>query len=200
MYCNFNFVFREIAGIPVDVLVDIDGPNNSFSQSVNLNGFNASNFEDDPFEICSKQQNILERDLGIELGLALEKSIKLHSLASENIYDPNSKNYLLLTCLNKSVLISDKSESNQTNLGILINLDESPDKKPSYSKQQTIRHESVEVKETNSVFDSTANPFQLAWDVIQQEALSLADHILHDKENSTSPRKSTSQLNYLKIT
>lgn len=82
------------------------------------------------------------------------------------------------------------TQTSQTNLGILVNLDESPDKNLSHCKQ-VLRPESQVVKDADSVFDSPANPFQLAWDVIQQEALNLADNILQDKEKPISPRKST---------
>lgn len=69
----------------------------------------------------------------------------------------------------------------------MINFDESPDKKTLNVAQDPKSREHVK----DSVFTHTAsNPFELAWDVIEQEALNLAEHIEHDKEKTISPRKS----------
>ena len=40
--------------------------------------------DDDPFELCSMQGKASKKDLGLELGLALEKSIKLHAQSNQN--------------------------------------------------------------------------------------------------------------------
>ena len=88
--------------------------------------------------------------------------------------------------------------SNQTDLGILINFDDSPDKKilPGQDKN-SCEHQNVK----DSVFTHTAsNPFELAWDLIEQEAMNLADHIQHDKEKTISPRKSKSIAFFQSIT
>lgn len=67
-------------------------------------------------------------------------------------------------------------------MGILVNLDESPDKK---------LIDDTPSKDPDTVFTHTpSNPFDLAWDVIEQEALTLANHIQDDEEKSISPRKS----------
>jgi len=72
--------------------------------------------------------------------------------------------------------------SNHLDLGILVNLDESPDKK---------LVDDVPTKDPDTVFTHTpSNPFELAWDVIEQEALTLANHIQDDEEKPISPRKS----------
>lgn len=75
----------------MDVLVDIDGSNNNSSS--NFKYFDAPDFDDDPFELCSKQQNSLGKDLGFELGLALEKSIKLHSQTIETLHESKSTSF-----------------------------------------------------------------------------------------------------------
>ena len=50
-------------------------------------------------------------------------------------------------------------------------------------------------KDSELVFNNPSNPFQLAWDVIEQEAQNLADHIQYDKEKSSiSPRKSMNRI------
>ena len=64
-----------------------------------------------------------------------------------------------------------------------MNLDESPDKKLI----------EVPLKDPDTVFTHTpSNPFEMAWDVIEQEALTLANHIEDDEEKTISPRKSES--------
>ncbi|XP_046631533.1 pollen-specific leucine-rich repeat extensin-like protein 2 [Daphnia pulicaria] len=166
-----------MSGIPVDTLVEID---NSYDRFSSLPYFRPSEFtqqDDDPFELCSMQHKHSKPrqgiDLGLELGLALEKSIKLRS-QSQHQDSP-------------SLSAGTPVNSNQTDLGILINFDDSPDKKilPGQDKN-TCEHQNVK----DSVFTHTAsNPFELAWDVIEQEALNLADHIQYDKEKTISPRK-----------
>ena len=77
--------------------------------------------------------------------------------------------------------------SEKADLGILVNLEDSPDKKFITSSNPNL----ASVREADSVFTHTSsNPFELAWDVIEQEALTLANHIQHDKEKPISPRKS----------
>jgi hypothetical protein len=77
--------------------------------------------------------------------------------------------------------------SERTDLGILVNLEDSPDKKILHSSNTNLPSSA---RESDSVFTHTSsNPFELAWDVIEQEALTLANHIQHDKEKQ-SPRKS----------
>ena len=77
--------------------------------------------------------------------------------------------------------------SERADLGILVNLEDSPDKKIINSSNTNL---ASSTKESDSVFTHTSsNPFELAWDVIEQEALTLANHIQHDKEKQ-SPRKS----------
>ncbi len=79
-----NKLWFLFSGIPVDTLVDIDGSYDRFSS---LPYFRPSEFtqqDDDPFELCSMQHKHSKQgrqgiDLGLELGLALEKSIKLRS-------------------------------------------------------------------------------------------------------------------------
>nr|CAH0108084.1 unnamed protein product [Daphnia galeata] len=166
-----------MSSIPVDTLVDIDGSYDRFSS---LPYFRPSEFtqqDDDPFELCSMQHKHSKQgrqgiDLGLELGLALEKSIKLRSQSQNQ---------------DSSLSAGTPVNSNQTDLGILINFDDSPDKKilPGQDKN-SCEHQNVK----DSVFTHTAsNPFELAWDVIEQEAMNLADHIQHDKEKTISPRK-----------
>ena len=84
--------------------------------------------------------------------------------------------------------LQDLTGTQQTDLGILVNLDESPDKKliPPSKHQSQLK---ISNKETEYVFNNPSNPFQLAWDVIEQEARNLADHIQCEKPN-ISPRKS----------
>lgn len=68
------------SGIPVDMLVDIDGSYERFPSSQYYHSSdNAQQQDDDPFELCSMQGKHTKKDLGLELGLALEKSIKLRS-------------------------------------------------------------------------------------------------------------------------
>ena len=70
-----------------------------------------------------------------------------------------------------------------------MNLDDSPDKKltTSIAAQNFI----ASSRESDSIFTHTpSNPFELAWDVIEQEALTLANHIQDDREKMISPRKS----------
>lgn len=74
-------MFSDFTGIPVEMLVDIDGPYDRFSS---VPYFRPSEYtqqqdEDDPFELCSMQGKQTTKDIGLELGLALEKSIKLRS-------------------------------------------------------------------------------------------------------------------------
>lgn len=69
-----------IEGIPCDLLVDIDGTDcyvNSFS-SFKKSDYSLG-YDDDPFELCSMPMKKQEKNIDIELGLALEKSIKLCS-------------------------------------------------------------------------------------------------------------------------
>jgi len=155
-----------MSGIPCDLLVDIDGPQDCYVNSSNTfrNSVYSSGYDDDPFELCSMHVKNQERNLDIELGLALEKSLKLCSHA----------NYR-----NSPATGSVKSSSN-LDLGILVNLDESPDKKLI----------EVPLKDPDTVFTHTpSNPFEMAWDVIEQEALTLANHIEDDEEKTISPRK-----------
>lgn len=167
-----------MSGIPVDTLVDIDGPYDRFSSLPYFRPSEFTQHDDDPFELYSMQGKNSKKDkqaidLGVELGLALEKSIKLRSL-SQHQDSPLSAGTPVHT--------------DQTDLGILVNLDDSPDKKTLTTGQTKIVSEHQNVKD--SVFTHTAsNPFELAWDVIEQEALNLADHIQHDKEKTISPRK-----------
>ena len=76
-------MWRIIEGIPVDLLVDIDGPYDCFSShSDKIHSkidLVSSDPNDDPFEMCSFSKQINNDDIGLELGLALEKSIKLCS-------------------------------------------------------------------------------------------------------------------------
>jgi len=152
--------------IPCDLLVDIEEPQDCYINSTSAfrNSKFSSGYDDDPFEMCSMlMTNTCEKDIGIELGLALEKSLKL---CSQTNYQ-NSPS----TGLSKNVM----------DLGILVNLDESPDKKMIGD---------APMRDSDSVFTHTpSNPFELAWDVIEQEALTLANHIQDDKEKSISPRK-----------
>lgn len=66
------------------MLVDIDGPYDRFSS---VPYFRPSEYtqqqDDDPFELCSMQGKRSTKDLGLELGLALEKSIKLRSQSQQ---------------------------------------------------------------------------------------------------------------------
>ena len=68
-------------GVPCDLLVDIDGPQDCFvnSSSTFKNSDYSSGYDDDPFELCSMLMKKSEKNLDIELGLALEKSIRLCS-------------------------------------------------------------------------------------------------------------------------
>ncbi|KAI9552035.1 hypothetical protein GHT06_022372 [Daphnia sinensis] len=166
-----------MSGIPVDTLVDIDGPYDRFSSLPYFRPSEYTQQDDDPFELCSMQGKNSKKDqqtidLGVELGLALEKSIKLRSL-SQHQDSPLSAGTPVHT--------------DQTDLGILVNLDDSPDKKTTTGQTKNVsEHQNVK----DSVFTHTAsNPFELAWDVIEQEALNLADHIQYDKEKTISPRK-----------
>ncbi|XP_057377940.1 uncharacterized protein LOC130699899 [Daphnia carinata] len=167
-----------MSGIPVDTLVDIDGPYDRFSSLPYFRPSEYAQQDDDPFELCSMQGKNSKNDqqaidLGVELGLALEKSIKLRSL-SQHQDSPLSAGTPVHT--------------DQADLGILVNLDDSPDKKNLTTGQSKNVSEHQNVKD--SVFTHTAsNPFELAWDVIEQEALNLAEHIEHDKEKTISPRK-----------
>lgn len=60
------------------MLVDIGGPANGLASP------SISQQDDDPFELCSIQGKGSKVDLELALGLALEKSIKLHSSQSNN--------------------------------------------------------------------------------------------------------------------
>lgn len=72
-------------------------------------------------------------------------------------------------------------------LGILVNLDDSPEKNVSHQ----IVTKQYSSKESDVGFTNPASAFNLAWDVIEQEALNLADHIQYDKDKQTmSPSKS----------
>lgn len=73
MHLVFSFV------VPVDVLVDIDGLGDRLLYSPAL-----SHQDDDPFELCSMHSQSSQMDLGLELGLALEKSIKLRSQSTSS--------------------------------------------------------------------------------------------------------------------
>lgn len=69
------------AQVPVDLLVDIEGPNERLFTN---NAATTMLPDDDPFELCSMQGRASKKDLGLELGLALEKSIKIRSQANSN--------------------------------------------------------------------------------------------------------------------
>lgn len=66
------------------MLVDIDGSYDRYSSAPY---FKPSEYtqqqDDDPFELCSMQGKRPSKDLGLELGLALEKSIKLRSQSQQ---------------------------------------------------------------------------------------------------------------------
>ena len=64
----------------MDLLVDIDGSYDPFSPQT-PNDLQIS--DDDPFELCSMQSRAPKKDLGLELGLALEKSIRLRSQSNQ---------------------------------------------------------------------------------------------------------------------
>ena len=63
------------------MLVDIEGPNERLFTN---NAATTMLPDDDPFELCSMQGRASKKDLGLELGLALEKSIKIRSQANSN--------------------------------------------------------------------------------------------------------------------
>ncbi len=194
IFVNVHVYWPFFSGIPVDMLVDIDG---TYDRKSTTPFFRPSEFtlqqDDDPFELCSMQgtQSAKRQDLGLELGLALEKSIKLRSQQQDSSSTAGIPAKLKIN-INQSLLpflfIGTPVNSNQTNLGILINFDDSPDKK---ILNTTENKKACENHVKDSVFTHTAsNPFELAWDVIEQEALNLAEHIEHDKEKTISPRKS----------
>lgn len=77
---------------------------------------------------------------------------------------------------------------------ILVKLEDSPDK-----KVINCATPAPPSRDSDLVFTQpSSNPFELAWDVIEQEALTLANHIQHDKEKPISPRKS--RLHFLNFT
>ena len=63
----------------MDILVDID---DRYSRPY-LKSEYLSEDDDDPFELCSFKRKMAERDIGLELGLALEKSLKLHAQSNQ---------------------------------------------------------------------------------------------------------------------
>ena len=69
-------------------------------------------------------------------------------------------------------------------MGILVNLEESPDKKELVRSTENHQLAGGCSKDSETAFNNPSNPFQLAWDVIEQEALNLADHIQHNKDKS----------------
>ena len=82
---SFFFFLEE--GIPVDLLVDIEDRYERLTPN-RANGDRKTDLAltdqiDDPFDICSMQRKIPNDDIGLELGLALEKSIKFHSQANQ---------------------------------------------------------------------------------------------------------------------
>ena len=78
--CNPWIHLTFYLGIPVDLLVDIDGPQDRFTNSTCFKNFD----NDDPFELCSFP-NRTEKDLGAELGFVLEKSIRISSQSNCHI-------------------------------------------------------------------------------------------------------------------
>lgn len=178
------------AQVPVDLLVDIEGPNERLFTN---NAATTMLPDDDPFELCSMQGRASKMDLGLELGLALEKSIKIRSQANSN-ETPTAGMCVFKTQWYPTIsywyLVFFQTIETPVNstadLGILVKIEDSPDKKllsatPAKSSN----------RDCDTVFTHTSsNPFELAWDVIEQEALTLANNIQHGKEKPISPRKS----------
>ena len=194
-------------GVPVDVLVDIESPNtNRLGQQMKYReNHYGPNEIDDPFDLCSMQEKVNNNnDIGQELGLALEKSIKLHaqvhcqnSLSSSSSSSPsgNSQNLVQLCSTDWSTFAFPRQVSASRYEGLLVNLDESPDKKQLHLSRVQKKKDQQLSKDSELVFNNPSNPFQLAWDVIEQEAQNLADHIQYDKEKSSiSPRKSMNRI------
>lgn len=80
----------------MDLLVDIDGSYDPFSPQ-SPNELQIS--DDDPFELCSMQRRAPKQDLGLELGLALEKSIRLCSHSNQADSNNTAGCTLLFRCL-----------------------------------------------------------------------------------------------------
>lgn len=183
------------AQVPVDLLVDIEGPNERLFTN---NAASTMLPDDDPFELCSMQGRASKMDLGLELGLALEKSIKIRSLANSNdipaagmhaFKNPKSNFIFILNYFN----ILETPVNSTADLGILVKIEDSPDKKLLSSATPAKSSN----KDCDTVFTHTSsNPFELAWDVIEQEALTLANNI-GKTEKPISPRKS--MLPYLSL-